>query len=73
MKVQDFKDFERFEKTNLKYLLGYEKVDLIGLKIMTVFINETLENFQINVLKGIGLNLNTRNLLTVTCNLLKIE
>ena len=73
MKVKDSKDFERFEETNLKYLLRYEKVDLNGLKIMTVFINETLENFQINVLKGIGLNLNTRNLLTVTCNLLKIE
>ena len=73
MKVKDSKDFERFEETNLKYLLRYEKVDLNGLKIMTVFINETMENLQINVLKGIGLNLNTRNLLTVTCNLLKIE
>ena len=73
MKVKDFKDFERFEKTKLKYLLGYEKEDLKVLKILTVFINETVENLQINVLKGIGLNLNTRNLLTVTCNLLKIE
>ena len=73
MKVKDFKDFERFEKTNLKYLLGYEKVDLKVLKILTVSVCETLKYFQINVLKDIGLNLNTRNLLTVTCNLLKIE
>ena len=73
MKVKDFKDFERFEETNSKYLLGYEKVDLNGLKILTVFINETMENLQINVFKDVGLNLNTRNLLTVTCNLLKIE
>ena len=73
VKVKDSQDFERFEQMNLKHLLGYEKVDLNVLKILTVSVYETMKCFQINVLRGIGLNLNTQNLLTVTCNLSKLN